>query len=55
MTPTASFVAGSSPVPSTLAWLTEAPTYAREGNILSSGATLAWAARLLGRERGAIC
>ena len=48
MTPTASFVAGSSPVPSTLAWLTEAPTYAREGNILSSGATLAWAARLLG-------
>ncbi|MET1006136.1 MAG: FGGY family carbohydrate kinase, partial [Propionibacteriaceae bacterium] len=48
MTPTASFVAGSSPVPSTLAWLTETPTYAREGNILSSGATLAWAARLLG-------
>jgi glycerol kinase len=26
----------------------EAPTYAREGNILSSGAALAWAARLLG-------
>ncbi len=48
MTPTASFVAGPSPVPSTLAWLTESPTYAREGNILSSGATLAWAARLLG-------
>ena len=48
MTPTASFVAGSSPVPSTLAWLTETPTYAREGNILSSGAALAWAARLLG-------
>ena len=48
MTPTASFVAGSSPVPSTLAWLTETPTYAREGNILSSGATLAWAARVLG-------
>ena len=50
MTPTASFVAGTSPVPSTLAWLTETPAYAREGNILSSGATLAWAARLLGRS-----
>ncbi len=48
MTPTSAFFAGSSPVPSTLAWLTEAPTYAREGNILSSGAALAWAARLLG-------
>jgi glycerol kinase len=50
MTPTASFVAGSSPVPSTLAWLTETPTYAREGNIVSSGATLAWAARLVGHS-----
>jgi glycerol kinase len=49
MTPTAAFVPGFSPVPSTLAWLTDgAPTYAREGNILSSGATLAWTAKLLG-------
>ncbi|HEU5484000.1 MAG TPA: FGGY family carbohydrate kinase [Microlunatus sp.] len=48
MTPTADFVPGFSPVPSTLAWLTDRPTYAREGNILSSGATLAWAAGLLG-------
>jgi glycerol kinase len=48
MTPTAVFVAGSSGVPSTLAWLTDTPVYAREGNILSSGAALAWAARLLG-------
>ncbi len=47
MTPTAKFVPGFSPVPSTLAWLTAEPTYAREGNILSSGATLAWTARLL--------
>ena len=47
MTPTAAFVPGFSPVPSTLAWLTEAPTYAREGNILASGATLAWTAKLL--------
>ncbi|HVK34548.1 MAG TPA: FGGY family carbohydrate kinase [Microlunatus sp.] len=50
MTPTGSFVPGSSPVPSTLAWLTDAPTYAREGNIVSSGETLAWTGRLLGRS-----
>ncbi|MET1006813.1 MAG: FGGY family carbohydrate kinase [Propionibacteriaceae bacterium] len=48
MTPTPAFVPGDSPVPSTLAWLTDRPTYAREGNILSSGATLVWAAELLG-------
>ena len=47
MTPVNSFVPGGSPVPATLAWLTDRPTYAREGNILSSGATLAWAADLL--------
>ena len=47
ISPTAAFVPGFSPVPSTLAWLTEAPTYAREGNILASGATLAWTAKLL--------
>ena len=35
-------------VPSTLAWLTDRPTYAREGNILSSGATLSWMASTLG-------
>ena len=35
-------------VPSTLAWLTDRPTYAREGNILSSGATLSWMAATLG-------
>jgi glycerol kinase len=48
MTPTDAFVPGDSPVPSTLAWLTDRPTYAREGNILSSGATLAWTTELLG-------
>ena len=47
MTPVDSFVPGGSPVPATLAWLTDRPTYAREGNILSSGATLAWTADLL--------
>jgi glycerol kinase len=48
MTPVTNLPLGSSPVPTTLAWLTGGtPTYALEGNILSSGATLAWAAGLL--------
>ena len=48
MTPTATFQADRTAVPSTLAWLTDPPTYAREGNILSSGATLSWMAATLG-------
>jgi glycerol kinase len=37
-----------SPVPTTLAWVIgDTPTYALEGNILFSGATLAWAAGIL--------
>jgi glycerol kinase len=48
MTPVSDYRAESSTVPLTLAWLTAAPTYAREGNILSSGAALAWTATLLG-------
>ena len=47
MTPVDQFTTTGSSVPTTLAWLTDRPTYAREGNILSSGATLAWAADLL--------
>ena len=48
MTPVAQLPLGDSPVPTTLAWLIgRTPTYALEGNILSSGATLAWAAELL--------
>ncbi|MFV2088685.1 FGGY-family carbohydrate kinase [Micromonospora sp. LOL_021] len=35
-------------VATTLAWLTSKPTYAREGNIIASGAALAWMARTLG-------
>ena len=50
MTPVAAFVGGDSPVPATLAWLTDQPTFAREGNILSSGSTLASTAELLGLE-----
>lgn len=48
MTPTPEFQADRTAVPSTLAWLTDAPTYAREGNIISSGATLSWTAATLG-------
>ena len=40
--------ADESPVPTTLAWVVgRAPTYALEGNILFSGATLAWTADIL--------
>ena len=44
MTPVESFVADGC----TLAWLTDEPLYALEGNIVSSGAALAWTASLLG-------
>jgi glycerol kinase len=48
MAPVADLSAGDARIPVTLAWVVdESPTYALEGNILSSGATLAWAAELL--------
>lgn len=48
MAPVAELSAGEERVPTTLAWIIEeSPTYALEGNILSSGATLAWTAHLL--------
>ena len=54
MTPVVQLPIGCSPVPTTLAWLIgRTPTYALEGNILSSGATLAWAAELL--TAGEVC
>jgi glycerol kinase len=34
----------------TVAWLLAAPTFALEGNVFSSGATVEWVARLLGLE-----
>lgn len=40
-------------VATTLAWLTSGPTYAREGNIVASGAALAWMARALGLDGAA--
>ncbi|WP_161606150.1 FGGY family carbohydrate kinase [Microlunatus speluncae] len=48
MMPVPRFSPDPSPVPTTLAWLTDRPTYAREGNIVFSGASLAWLTRLLG-------
>ncbi|MFF0338816.1 FGGY family carbohydrate kinase [Kribbella sp. NPDC004875] len=44
MTPVDGFVASGC----TLAWLTDRPVYALEGNIVSSGAALAWTASMLG-------
>ena len=48
MAPVAGLSTSEERVPTTLAWVIDrSPTYALEGNILSSGATLAWAADLL--------
>jgi glycerol kinase len=48
MAPVAELSMSEARVPTTLAWvIDESPTYALEGNILSSGATLVWAADLL--------
>jgi glycerol kinase len=48
MAPVSDLSVGDSRVPATLAWVIgRSPTYALEGNILSSGATLAWTADLL--------
>jgi glycerol kinase len=44
MTPVDAF----QPEDCTLAWLTDRPLYALEGNIVSSGSALAWTAELLG-------
>lgn len=47
MAPVEDLSAGDARVPVTLAWVIDgSPTYALEGNILFSGATLAWAADL---------
>jgi glycerol kinase len=48
MSPVAELSTSDERVPTTLAWvIDESPRYALEGNILSSGATLAWTADLL--------
>jgi glycerol kinase len=52
MAPVGDLTAGDARVPATLAWVIDGmPTYALEGNILSSGATLAWTAQLLTNGR----
>ena len=52
MAPVADLSAGDPRIPVTLAWVIGgSPSYALEGNILSSGATLAWAADLLTNGR----
>jgi glycerol kinase len=52
MAPVANLSAGDARIPVTLAWVIGgSPTYALEGNILFSGATLAWAADLLTNGR----
>lgn len=43
----ASAAAAPSGVAATLAWLTDAPAFAREGNIVASGAALTWMAQIL--------
>jgi glycerol kinase len=39
-------------IATTLAWLTDVPTYAREGNIIATGAALDWMASVLGVDPG---
>ena len=52
MAPAPGLSAGDARIPVTLAWVIDGtPTYALEGNILFSGATLAWAADLLTEGR----
>jgi glycerol kinase len=48
MTPAAAFAPDGAAVASTLAWLTDQPLYALEGNVVSSGSALAWTAEVLG-------
>lgn len=52
MTPCSGPDAAPDGIATTVAWLTDRPTYAREGNIVASGSALDWMARTLGvRER----
>ncbi|WP_024287350.1 FGGY family carbohydrate kinase [Cellulomonas sp. KRMCY2] len=52
MTPCTTPDAAPAGIATTLAWLTDAPTYAREGNIVASGSALDWMARTLGVPEG---
>ena len=48
MTPCSGPDAAPQGIATTIAWLTDRPTYAREGNIVASGSALDWMARMLG-------
>lgn len=50
MTPCTGPDAAPRGISTTLAWLTDRPTYAREGNIVASGSALDWMARMLGAD-----
>ncbi|HEY3436233.1 MAG TPA: FGGY-family carbohydrate kinase, partial [Actinotalea sp.] len=52
MTPCEGPDAGPAGIATTLAWLTDGPTYAREGNIVASGSALDWMAGTLGAPAG---
>jgi glycerol kinase len=47
MTPCSGPDAAPQGIATTIAWLTDRPTYAREGNIIASGSALDWMARML--------
>jgi glycerol kinase len=53
MTPSDALVPDAGGVAQTLAWLTDRPIYAFEGNIIASGAALEWMAATLGLDGGA--
>ncbi len=50
MTPCADVDSAPAGIATTLAWLTDAPTYAREGNIVATGSAVDWMARMIGVE-----
>jgi glycerol kinase len=50
MTPCSDASAAPSGIATTLAWLTDEPTYAREGNIVATGSAVDWMARMIGVE-----
>jgi glycerol kinase len=53
MTPSDALAGDAGGISQTLAWLTERPTYAFEGNIIASGAALEWMASTIGLDGGA--
>jgi glycerol kinase len=50
MTPCSNASLAPTGIATTLAWLTDEPTYAREGNIVATGSAVDWMARMIGVE-----